>query len=121
MGAGYNIERESPTVPQAHMEHACEAHPQKKPRVLAAAGAGGGDLVRSTAHSLVCTYSQFMSVCTQRTRAGTLECYRHNCCKLACASQAVAQPAADVDAEADKEATLALDVNAIRAPLIFHW
>ena len=50
MGAGYNIERESPTVPQAHMEHACKAHPQKKPRVLAAAGAGGGDLVRSTAH-----------------------------------------------------------------------
>ena len=102
------------------MERNREAHPQKKLRVLAAAGAGGSDLV-STAHPLFCTCLQFMSVYTRRTHAGTLESYRHNCCKLACASQAVAQPAADVDAEADKEAALALDVKAIQVPLIFHW
>ena len=102
------------------MERNREARPQKKPRVLAAAGAGGGELV-STAHPLLCICLQFMSVYTRRTCAGTLESYRHNGCKLACASQAVVQPAADVDAEADKEAALALDVKAIQAPLIFHW
>ena len=37
------------TVPQARMERNREANPQKKPRVLAAAGAGGGDLVSTVA------------------------------------------------------------------------
>ena len=101
------------------MERNREVRLQKKPRVLAAAGADGGDLV-STAHPLFCTCLPFISVYTRRTRVGTLESHRHTCCKLACASQAVVLPAADVDAEADKEAALALDVKAIQAPLIFH-